>query len=186
MSTFHCQDVQALHYIAQQKLQHCDVGLTHESRGLLQVRNYGTMPQFQRMSNRKDHSKCRNVAQNTIQWPNFDLKKKVFCPKRCTFGGPSRAVEFVEEAGARDMDTVQPDGSASGSWAQIRPLGAAKRPPGPQKRHFLAKTDPFWGPRSSVEVSEGAQAHGMDAAHPAGPTSGSWAKNRPTGPSEDL
>ena len=77
------------------------------------------------------------------------------------------------------MDTAQPDGSASGSWAQSRPLGAAKGPPGPQKGRFLAKTDPFRGPRSSVEVSEGAQAHGMDAAHPAGPTSGSWAKNRP-------
>ena len=62
------------------------------------------------------------------------------------------------------MDTAQPDGSASGSWAQSRPLGAAKGPPGPQKGRFLAKTDPFGGPRSSVEVSEGAQAHGMDAA----------------------
>jgi len=110
----------------------------------------------------------------------------IFCPKKCPFGGPSSAVEFVEEAGARDMDTAQPDGSASGSWAQIRPLGAAKGPPGPPKGRFWAKTDPFGGPRSSVEVSEGAQAHGMDAAHPAGPTSGSWAKNRPTGPSEDL
>ena len=102
------------------------------------------------------------------------------------FGGPSSAVEVFEEAGAHDMDTVQPDGSASGSWAQIRPLGAAKGPPGPPKGRFWSKTDPFGGPRSSVEVSEGAQAHGMDAAHPAGPTSGSWAKNRPTGPSEDL
>ena len=112
--------------------------------------------------------------------------KGIFCLKCCPFGGPSRAVEFVEEAGARDMDTVQPDGSASGSWAQIRPLGAAKGPPGPSKGRFWSKTDPFGGPRSSVEVSEGAQAHGMDAAHPAGPTSGGWAKNRPTGPSEDL
>ena len=112
--------------------------------------------------------------------------KGIFCPKRCPFGGPRSAVEVFEEAGAHDMDTAQPDGSASGSWAQIRPLGAAKGPPGPSKGRFWSKTDPFGGPRSSVEVSEGAQAHGMDAAHPAGPTSGSWAKNRPPGPSEDL
>ena len=109
--------------------------------------------------------------------------KGIFCPKRCPFGGPRSAVEVFEEAGAHDMDTAQPDGSASGSWAQIRPLGAAKGPTGPPKGRFWAKTDPFWGPRSSVEVPEGAQAHGMDAAHPAGPTSGSWAKNRPRGPS---
>ena len=64
------------------------------------------------------------------------------------------------------MDTAQPDGSASGSWAQIRPLGAAKGPPGPPKGCFWAKTDPFGGPRSSAEVSEGAQAHGMDASYP--------------------
>jgi len=96
-------------------------------------------------------------------------------------GGPSSAVEVFEEAGAHDMDTAQPDGSASGSWAQIRPLGAAKGPPGPPKGCFWAKTDPFGGPRSSVEVSEGAQAHGMDAAHPAGPTSGSWAKKQAHG-----
>ena len=62
--------------------------------------------------------------------------KGIFCPKRCPFGGPSSAVEFVEEAGAHDMDTAQPDGSASGSWAQIRPLGAAKGPPGPPKGRF--------------------------------------------------
>ena len=45
------------------------------------VMNYGTMPKFQRMSNRKDHSKRelpRNVGQKTIQWPNFDLKKTFF------------------------------------------------------------------------------------------------------------
>ena len=119
-------------------------------------------------------------------WRTQGPPKGIFCPKRCPFGGPSSAVEVFEEAGAHDMDTAQPDGSASGSWAQIRPLGAAKGPPGPPKGCFWAKTDPFGGPRSSVEVSEGAQAHGMDAAHPAGPTSGSWAKNRPTGPSEDL
>ena len=59
--------------------------------------------------------------------------KGIFCPKRCPFGGPSSAVEVFEEAGAHDMDTAQPDGSASGSWAQIRPLGAAKGPPGPPK-----------------------------------------------------
>ena len=59
--------------------------------------------------------------------------KGIFCPKRCPFGGPSSTVEVFEEAGAHDMDTAQPDGSASGSWAQIRPLGAAQGPPGPQK-----------------------------------------------------
>ena len=79
------------------------------------------------------------------------------------------------------MDTAQPDGSASGSWAQIRPLGAAQGPLGPPKGPFWPKTGLFRGPRSSVEVSEGAQAHGMDAAHLAGPTSGSWAKSRSPG-----
>ena len=34
------------------------------------------------------------------------------------------AVEVFEEAGAHDMDTAQPDGSASGSWAKSRPPGA--------------------------------------------------------------
>ena len=67
--------------------------------------------------------------------------KGIFCPKRCLFGGPSSAVEVFEEAGAHDMDTAQPDGSASGSWAQIRPLGAAKGPPGPPK-------GPFWPKRA--------------------------------------
>ena len=70
--------------------------------------------------------------------------KGIFCPKRCPFGGPSSAVEVFEEAGAHDMDTAQPDGSASGSWAQSRPLGAAKGPVavGP-------KTGPRGPPRTS-------------------------------------
>ena len=59
--------------------------------------------------------------------------KGIFCPKRCPFGGPSSAVEVFEEAGAHDMDTAQPDGSASGSWAKIRPPGALRGPLGPQK-----------------------------------------------------
>ena len=107
--------------------------------------------------------------------------KGIFCPKRCPFGGPRSAVEVFEETGAHDMDIAQPDGSASGSWAQIRPLGAAQGPPGPQKGPFWPKTGLFGGPRSSAEVSEGAQAHGMDAAHLAGPTNGSWAKSRSPG-----
>ena len=36
-------------------------------------------------------------------------------------------------------------------------------------------------PRSAVVVSYGARAHDMDAAHPVGPTSGTWAKIRPPG-----
>ena len=50
--------------------------------------------------------------------------KGIFCPKRCPFGGPRSAVEVFEEAGAHDMDTAQPDGSASGSWAKSRSPGA--------------------------------------------------------------
>ena len=46
--------------------------------------------------------------------------KGIFCPKCCPFGGPRSAVEVFEEAGAHDMDTAQPDGSPSGSWAKIR------------------------------------------------------------------
>ena len=34
-------------------------------------------------------------------------------------------------------------------------------------------------PRIATEVRLGAQAHDMDAGHPVGPTSDSWAKNRP-------
>ena len=71
------------------------------------------------------------------------------------------------------MDTAQPDGSASGSWAQIRPLGAAQGPPGPPKGSFCAKTGPFGGPRSAVEVPKGPRVHGMDVAHPVGPANGS-------------
>ena len=37
---------------------------------------------------------------------------------------------------------------------------------------------PFGGPRSAIEVRLEAQAHDMDAGHPVGPTSDSWAKNR--------
>ena len=59
--------------------------------------------------------------------------KGIFCPKRCPFGGPRSAVEVFEEAGAHDMDRAQPDGTASGTWAQIRPLGDAKDLRGPQK-----------------------------------------------------
>ena len=92
---------------------------------------------------------------------------------------PRSAVEVFEEAGAHDMDTAQPDGSASGSWAKIRPPGALRGPLGPTKGPFEAQTGPFGGPRSAIEVRLEAQAHDMDAGHPVGPTSDSWAKNRP-------
>ena len=71
-------------------------------------------------------------------------------------------------------------GPKSGPW------GLPKDLRGPQKGLSGLKRAFFGGPRSSVEVSEGAQAHGMDAGHLAGPTSGSWAKSRSPGPSEDL
>ena len=48
------------------------------------------------------------------------------------------------------MDTALPDGSASGSWAQIRPLGAAQGPLGPPKGPFgafLTPFDPFKDPQ---------------------------------------
>ena len=105
--------------------------------------------------------------------------KGIFCPKCCPFGGPRSAVEVFEEAGAHDMDTAQPDGSASGSWAKSRSPGALRGPLGPPKGPFWAKTGPFGGPRSAIEVRLEAQAHDMDAGHPVGPTSDSWAKNRP-------
>merc|ERR1712198_471281 len=54
-------------------------------------------------------------------------------------------------------------------------------PPRPPKGPIRAKTDPFGGPRSAVVVSYGARAYDMDAAHPVGPTSGTWAKIRPPG-----
>ena len=59
--------------------------------------------------------------------------KGIFCKKCCPFGGPRSAVEVFEEAGAHDMDTAQPDGSASGSWAKSRSLGASEDLWGPQK-----------------------------------------------------
>merc|ERR550525_1520081 len=60
-----------------------------------------------------------------------------------------------------------------------RPPRALRGPPGPPKGPFEAQTGPFGGPRSAIEVRLGAQAHDMDAGHPVGPTSDSWAKNRP-------
>ena len=105
--------------------------------------------------------------------------KGIFCPKCCPFGGPRSAVEVFEEAGAHDMDTAQPDGSASGSWAKSRSPGALRGHLGPPKGPFWAKTGPFGGPWSAIEVRLEAQAHDMDAGHPVGPTSDSWAKNRP-------
>merc|ERR1712212_433710 len=106
--------------------------------------------------------------------------KGIFCLKCCPFGGPRSAVEVFEEAGAHDMDAGHPVGPTSDSWAKIRPPGALQGPLGPPKRPFEAQTGPFGGPRSAIEVRIWAQAHDMDAGHPVGPTSDSWAKNRPT------
>merc|ERR1712212_1282547 len=64
---------------------------------------------------------------------------------------------------------------------KIRPPGAAQGRPGPPKGPIWAKTGPFGGPRSAVVVSKGARAHDMYAAHPVGPTSGTWAQIRPPG-----
>ena len=58
--------------------------------------------------------------------------------------------------------------------------------PGPPKGTFWAKMGPFWGPRSAVEVSLGAQSHDMAAAHPVGPTSGIWDQLRSPGLPKDL
>ena len=79
------------------------------------------------------------------------------------------------------MDAAHPVEPTSGTWAQIGHPGAAPGPPGPSKGPIRAKTDPFGGPRSAVVVSYGARAHDMDAAHPVGPTSGTWAQIRPPG-----
>merc|ERR1712212_610710 len=65
-------------------------------------------------------------------------------------------------------------------------LGPKSGPPGLPKGPFWAKTGPFWGPRSAVEVSQGGRAHDMDAAHPVGPTSGTWAQIRPPGLPKDV
>jgi len=51
------------------------------------------------------------------------------------------------------MDAAHPVGPTSGTWAQIRPPGAAREPPGPPKGALWAKVGPFGGPRSAVEVS---------------------------------
>ena len=107
--------------------------------------------------------------------------KGIFCLKCCPFGGPRSAVEVFEEAGAHDMDTAQPDGSASGIWAKIRPPRALRGPLGPPKGPFEAQTGPFGGPRSAIEVFEEAVAHDIDTAQPDGSASGSWAKSRPPG-----
>ena len=86
------------------------------------------------------------------------------------------------------MDTAQPDGSASGSWAKSRSPGALRGPLGPTKGPFEAQTGPFGGPRSAIEVRLGAQPHDMDTGHPVGPTSDSWAFGafRPFGPAGAL
>ena len=100
--------------------------------------------------------------------------KGIFCPKRCPFGGPRSAVEVFEEAGAHDMQTAQPDESASGSWAKSRSPGALRGHLGPPKGPFWAKTGPFGDPRSAVEVFEEAGAHVMHTAQPDESASGSW------------
>ena len=51
------------------------------------------------------------------------------------------------------MDAAHPVGPTSGTWAQIRPPGAAQGPPGPPKGPFWANTSPFKSPRGVVEVS---------------------------------
>ena len=64
------------------------------------------------------------------------------------------------------MNAAHPVGPTSGTWAQIRPPGAAQGPPGLPKGPFWAKTGPFGGPGSAVEVYYRARAHDMNAAHP--------------------
>ena len=64
--------------------------------------------------------------------------KGIFCPKRCSFGGPSSAVEVFEEAGAHGMDTAQPDRSASGPAPELSNLPTVEPnlPTKARKRHF--------------------------------------------------
>merc|ERR1712049_37788 len=76
------------------------------------------------------------------------------------------------------MDAAHLAGPTSGSWAKSRSPGALRGPLGPPKGPFWAKTGPFGGPRSAIEVRLEAQAHDMDAGHPVGPTSDSWAKKK--------
>merc|ERR1712175_15306 len=49
-------------------------------------------------------------------------------------------------ARANDMNAAHPVGPTSGTWAQIRPPGAAREPPGPPKGALWAKVGPFGGP----------------------------------------
>merc|ERR1712116_50114 len=107
--------------------------------------------------------------------------KGIFCPKRCPFGGPRSAVEVRVGAQAHDMDAGHPVGPTSDSWAKNRPPRALRGPLGPPKGPFWAETGPFGGPRSAIEVRLEAQALDMEAGHPVGPTSDSWAKKRPPG-----
>ena len=104
--------------------------------------------------------------------------KGPFWAKTGPFGGPRSAIEVCLEAQAHDMDAGHPVGPTSDSWAKNRPTRALPGPPGPPKGPFEAQTGRFGGPRSAIEVHLGAQAHDMDAGHPVGPTSDSWAKNR--------
>ena len=60
-------------------------------------------------------------------------------------------------------------------------LGPKLGPPGLPKDLRGPQKGLSGGPRSAVVVSYGARAHDMDAAHPVEPTSGTWAKIRPTG-----
>merc|ERR1719397_618961 len=100
------------------------------------------------------------------------------------FGGPRIATEVRLGAQAHDMGAGHPVRPTSDSWAKNRPPRALRGPPGPPKGPFEAQTGPFGGPRSATEVRLEAQAHDMDAGHPVGSTSDSWAKNRPPGHSE--
>merc|ERR1711989_117302 len=89
--------------------------------------------------------------------------KRDFIGQNYPFGGPRSAVVVSYGARAHDLDAAHPVRPTSGTWAQIRPPGAAPEPPGPSKGPIRAKTDPFGGPRSAVVVSYGARAHDMDA-----------------------
>ena len=107
--------------------------------------------------------------------------KGLFWAKMGPFRGPRSAVEVSQGARAHDMNAAHPVGPTSGTRAKIRPPGAAQGPVGPPKWSFWAKTGPFGGPGSAVEVYYRARAHDMNAAHPVGPTSGTWAQIRPPG-----
>merc|ERR1711951_134039 len=65
-------------------------------------------------------------------WPSW-APKRDFMGQRGPFCGLQECCRGPLRGRAHDLDAAHPVGPTSGTWAQIRPPGAAREPPGPPK-----------------------------------------------------